>query len=393
MNLKKPGVEQTSSSAPGASEDYLTALGYMERFDKPGNLDQAIALLQKSIALDPKFAVSYAELGEALRMKSSLTKDSKWLADAEANCRKSLALNPDLPSPYVTLGNLHSDQQHDLALQEFQHALTLDPHNASAERGLGLTYEKLGRSQEAEAALQKAVAFQPGNWERYNELGNFYDRQNRHAEAIDELKHAQQLTPDNSDVMINLASAEMDAGDPKLLPAAEALLKEAISVAPSYAAYADLGQILSEEGRHAEAAEVTERALSMNDKDYEVWVNLLGQYEWLNNPALADYARRRAAALLEQTVKINPQDAAAQAVLADFYAGLHDKAQTLDHIHTALALAPDDPQNLATIADAYENLGDRKASLAYVQLALHKGYSLQQMKTDPEMRAILPLLK
>jgi serine/threonine-protein kinase len=395
MNLKTPaaGSQQgASSSDAGAYEDYLTALGYMQRFDKPGNLDQAITLLQKSIALDPKFAVSYAELGEAFRVKSSLTKDPKWLADAEANCRKSLQLNPDLPAAYVTLGGLHSNQERSLALQEFQHALSLDPHNASAEAGLGNVYEKMDRLPEAEAAYQKAVALQPEDWERYNALGNFYDRQNQHAEAIEQLKHAQQLTPDNSDVLINLASAEMDAGDSKLLPAAEALLKQAVSLAPSYAAYADLGQILSEEGRHAEAAEATERALSIDDKDYEVWVNLLNQYEWLDNPALADYARRRAATLLEQTIKTNPQDASAQAVLADFYAGLHDKAQTVNHIHTALALTPDDPQNLATIADAYENLGDRKSSLAYVQLALRKGYPLQQLKTDPEMRAVVPLI-
>jgi tetratricopeptide (TPR) repeat protein len=246
--------------------------------------------------------------------------------------------------------------------------------------------------QEAEAARQKAVAFQPENWERYNALGNFYDRQNRHADAIAELKHAQQLTPDNSDVLINLASAEMDAGDPKLLPEAEALLKQAVSLAPSYAAYADLGQILSEEGRHAEAADATEKALSIDDKDYEVWVDLLNQYEWLNNPVLADYARRRAATLVEQTVKANPQDASAHAWLADFYSGLHNRTEALDHIHTTLALTPNDPQNLATIADAYENLGDHKASLTFAQMALRKGYPLQQLKTDPEMQAVLPLL-
>ena len=33
------------AAAPAAYESYVKALGYMQRYDKPGNLDQAIAAL------------------------------------------------------------------------------------------------------------------------------------------------------------------------------------------------------------------------------------------------------------------------------------------------------------------------------------------------------------
>ncbi len=40
------------SVKPAAYEDYLAALGYMQRYDKPGNLDSAISLLQNAMKTD-----------------------------------------------------------------------------------------------------------------------------------------------------------------------------------------------------------------------------------------------------------------------------------------------------------------------------------------------------
>jgi serine/threonine-protein kinase len=396
MNLKTPGAETqqaTSSSAPGAYENYLTALGYMQRRDKPGNVDKAIDLLQKSIALDPKFAVSYAELGEALRTKSAISRDPKWLPQAEAYCSTSLKLNPDLPGAYVTLGLIHRDRQQDLALQEFQRALSLDQRSADAESGMGSLYETLGRLPEAEAAFQKAIALQPEDWEKYEALANFYDRHNRRAEAIVQLQHAQQLSPDNGQVMINLASVEIDSGDPKLFPSIEVLLKKAITLDPSYAAYADLGQLYSEEGRYAEAAAVTEKALTIDDHDYLVWANLINFYESLDQKDKTDRAREKAIVVLERVIKANPRDATAHSLLADEYAHSQHRQQALEQIQSAYALAQDDPQILGDIADAYEGLGDQARALETIKTALQKGLPMDQLKSDPEAKGLIARLK
>jgi serine/threonine-protein kinase len=45
-----------SGSMPGAYESYLKALGYIQRYDKPGNLDLAIAALDSALEKDPRFA-------------------------------------------------------------------------------------------------------------------------------------------------------------------------------------------------------------------------------------------------------------------------------------------------------------------------------------------------
>ncbi|MGH9523372.1 MAG: protein kinase domain-containing protein, partial [Terriglobales bacterium] len=49
----------------GAYELYLKALGYTQRYDKPGNLDLAINALNSAVKTDPRFALGFAELGDA----------------------------------------------------------------------------------------------------------------------------------------------------------------------------------------------------------------------------------------------------------------------------------------------------------------------------------------
>src|SRR5271163_4178144 len=66
----------------GAYELYLKALGYTQRYDKPGNLDLAIAALDKAVNTDPRFALGFAQLGEAYRLKYQRDKDSKWIDEA-----------------------------------------------------------------------------------------------------------------------------------------------------------------------------------------------------------------------------------------------------------------------------------------------------------------------
>lgn len=92
---------------PAAYEDYLTALGYMQRYDKPGNVDLAIQALKNSVMTDPRFALGYAQLGEAYRLKNRLDQNPNWLAEAQANCRKAAEIDNQIPAVHVTLARIH----------------------------------------------------------------------------------------------------------------------------------------------------------------------------------------------------------------------------------------------------------------------------------------------
>lgn len=305
----------------GAYESYLKALGYTQRYDKPGNLDLAIAALDNAVKADPRFALGFAQLGEAYRLKYQLDKNTKWIEEALANCQKAEQLNDRLPVVYVTLGHIHRNTgKYDLALQEYQRALQLDPRSADAVIGLAESHDSAGRPADAEAAYRKAIALRPDSWDAYNYLGNFlYDHQ-RYDEAIAQFRRAIELTPDNAPLYLNLASVYIDMGDPKHYAEAEQLLRKSIALEPSYPAYTNLGYLYIQQQKYAEAAEAEEKALQLNDKDYQTWGNLMLAYEWLKDNEKAGQARDREIALLEQAAQETPRDAIVQSDLGLLYA-------------------------------------------------------------------------
>ncbi len=191
----------------GAYELYLKALGYTQRYDKAGNLDLAINALDDAVKADPKFALGYAQLGEAYRLKYQLDKNTKWIDEALANCQKAQQLDDRLPVVYVTLGHIHRNTgKYDLALQEYQRALQFDPRSADAVIGLAESYDSAGRTSDAESAYRKAIALRPNSWDGYNYFGSFLDDHQRYDEAIIQFRHAIELTPDNAALYLNLAA-------------------------------------------------------------------------------------------------------------------------------------------------------------------------------------------
>jgi serine/threonine-protein kinase len=391
INVTADMLRNTGGSVdPAAYEQYLSANGYMQRYDKPGNLDLAIKALRSAIKTDHRFALGYSQLGEAYRLKYIREQNPAWLIEALANCKIAVELDDRLPSVYVTLGNLHNKSgKYDLAVEEFQHALELDPRNSQAVLGLASSYERAGRITDAEAAYKKAADLRPDSWDGYEELGLFYNRQAKYPQAIAAYRRALEITPDNAQVYLNLGGAYIEAGDPKQFPEAEQALKKSLAMNPSYAVYANLGSLYSIEKKWAEAADVTEKALALNSNDYLVWDNLAAYYKWLNQKDKVEQVRARMLPMVESKVASDPRDAMAQAVLANLYAEKGMKAQALTRIRSADGLSPDDPQVLQEVADAAEKLGDRKAALGYINRALQKGATIDSLASDPDLQELV----
>jgi eukaryotic-like serine/threonine-protein kinase len=393
MDVKaRNGKESGAPGAgkPAAYEEYLKAVGYMERYDKPGNLDCAIESLEEAIKVDPRFALAYAQLGEAYRLKYQLDKDPKWLDDALSNCQKAAEIDSRATAVYVTLGRIHEmSGKHDLAVQEFQRVLDFNSRDVGALSGIARSYENAGRIQEAEAAYRKAVALRPDYWDGYEELGFFYDRQGRYPEAIAQLQQAVSLTPDNAQIYANLGAVYSDADNPKLFPDAEKALKKSLELSPSYAAYANLGNLYYIEKRYAESAAMTEQALQLNSNDYLVWNNLIVAYEWLNETKKANLARVQMLEVLQRYIKVQPQDALAQSLLAILYADNKLRQEAVIRMQTAEALAPNDPQVIENVGIAYEMLGERLQAIKYIGEAVRRGLPPDQLQNDPNLQKLL----
>ena len=381
----------TGGSANSAAyEDYLTALGYTERFDKPGNLDRAVTSLERAIKTDPGFALGYAQLGEVYRLKYQVEQNPHWLEEALARCQKAVELDNRLPATFVTLAQIHDVLgKRELALQEFHQALDLDPKNAAALSGLARSFERSGRIADAEKAFQDAAAMSPEDWDGYNSLGGFYDRHGKYTQAIAAYRRALQITPDNAELYSNLAAAYLDAGGQQSLAQAEQALRKSLALNPSYPAYANLGNLYLQEKRYPEAATATEQALKLNGNDYQVWNNLMLAYEGSRQTDKAEEVRRKAEQLVRQVVELKPRDATAQSMLAAFYAQDKLKDKALAGIRTSLALQLDDPNVLGNVATAYELLGDRELALKYAQMSLRKGYALEELAMDPNLQSLI----
>ena len=133
-----------------------------------------------------------------------------WLEQAAANCDKAVEIDERLPAVHVTLsGHLNLTRaKMDLALQEFQKALNINPRDASAVSGLARVYERMDHPAEAEANYKRAIALRPDYWDGYTALGDFYDRsespERRHRFPVP--ARDRELTPDNPAVYSNLGA-------------------------------------------------------------------------------------------------------------------------------------------------------------------------------------------
>jgi eukaryotic-like serine/threonine-protein kinase len=392
MKVNASDVSQaaTGSVAPSAYEPYLKALGYLQRYDKPGNPDLAISALNSAVENDPRFALGYATLGEAYRLKFLMDHNPASVEQALANCRKAVKIDERLPAVHVTLGHLHAKLgKNDLALQEFQKVLEINPRDADALMGMAGVYEQTGHIQDAEANYKRAIALRPDYWDGYRALAEFYDNQKRVQDSIAQYRRIIELTPDNPEAYSDLAVQYMELKDSKSFAAAEAALQKSIQLAPNYQAYANLGWLYILQKRYGEAAAATRKALELNDKDWRVWGNLQLAYTWLKDNEKMRAARAKTLSLLEQYASLNSQEAPVQSMLSMLYAEDKLREKAIQRAKAALALAPKDPSILADIAETYDDLGDRKRAIQYAQESLKNGYALADLQERPALIGLL----
>jgi len=279
--------------------------------------------------------------------------------------------------------------KNDLALQEFQKALDINPRDASALLGLAGLYEKVGRASDAEANYERAITLRPDYWEGHSALGAFYARQKRVQDSLSQYRRVIELTPDSPEAYSDLGAEYMDLNDSSSNSAAEAAFQKSIQLSPNYQAYANLGWLYMNQNRYAESAAATRKALELNDKDWRVWSNLQLAYTWLKDDEKLRPVRAKTLSLLEQYASVNSQEAPVQSMLSMLYAEDKLREKALTHANSALALAPKDPWILADIAETYEDLGDRKRAIQFARDSLKKGYTLADLKQRPALLGLL----
>jgi len=377
------GTRGEGSAAPAAYESYLKGLSFLQRYDKPGNLDTAIQLLEGAVKEDPRFALAFARLGEAQWMKHRYQPDPALLQKALANCERAEEINGQLAPIHVTLGRIYvGTGKYDLAVEEFQRALALDANSAEAYQQISRAYEYLGRVSEAEAALNKAVALRPDYWDVHNSQGSFYYRQRDWPKAAQAFRKVIDLTPDNSAAYSNLGVVLKQMGDEA---GARRMYEKSIELNPTYNAYNNLAVIYYNAGEWSKAAAAYEKSLKLNDRDYRPWIGLGMAHHAAGHVEESHMAFTRALRMVQTESARSPNNADIKADEALLCARLERPGEAQSLMSSALALAPSDNTILYQAGVVYVLLGRKDTGMAYLRSSLAHGYSKDRMRRDPDL--------
>ena len=187
--------------------------------------------------------------------------------DADKWFTKSVEWNPGNIQAIYYLGRTkYNENRFDEAIRTFGDCLKLDPKNVRAEDNLGLSYEGLGRTDDAIAAYRQAIAWQSDlplkNSGPYIDLGAILIDNNRPEDGVPLLLQAVAITPRDVKAHRELGKAYLHMNR---LPDARKELETAVQLAPQNASlHFMLGQTYRREGLSDKAKAEFDRYAALN---------------------------------------------------------------------------------------------------------------------------------
>src|SRR5437899_122325 len=270
---ERRALQVHGTQVAGAYDFYLQGSGYLQNYDRVENLDNAIQVFEGALALDPNYALAYAGLGKASSKKYESSKEPRWVQSSRRDCERALSLNSGLPAAHVCLGTLYKGTgAYQKAVREFERALEAEPTSDEAFRGLADAYERLGKPAEAEKTYRRAIELRPHYWAGYSWLGVFYYHQARYAEAAEMFKQVVALVPDSFRGYSNLGAVYVQQGR---YQDSIVTLERSVSIRPTGPAHSNLATAYFHQRRFADAARNFEEAVKLDERNYELWRNLV----------------------------------------------------------------------------------------------------------------------
>ena len=255
-------IQQGASTAGDAQaaqfKDPNAALAQMAKTNAEASLAEytAGARYRKPNAADLRVvAFDYVILGDYVDADKWLTRALEW--------------NPQDSEGWYYLGRAkYNENRFDEAVQAFQQCLRLDPKNVKAEDNLGLSFEGLGRLEDATSAYRQAIAWQaeatPAKLSAgpFEDLGSLLLDENNPQDAITYLLRASEISPQESRVHEKLGKAYSELSR---LPEAQRELEKAVELSPQNPRlHFMLGQVYRKEGLIEKAKAELARSAALN---------------------------------------------------------------------------------------------------------------------------------
>ena len=364
-------------------EEYAQARWFLERFDVPGNLDNAMTILNRVIAREPAFALAHASLGEAAWRKWQATKDPKWSAAALEHALEALRLSPDQPEVRYAVALIYQGTgRRAEALSEMEQVARQRPTNDDVQRLMGRLYADTGRLDEGLAALRKAIALRPGFSGNHAALGNVAFRAGLYDQAIPAFERYCELRPDSASAHQRLGTAYHAAGN---LEAALRNYERALEISPNANAYSNVGTLHFDAGRYAEAEKAYTRAVDLEPRNPSLHRNLADAMAKAGHVRGSADQYSKAVALANDMLSVNPKDAPMLSVKAVGLARTGHLADAMAASTAALQLAPSDSNILYDNALILTLMARKAEALEVLTRAVAAGYSPKRLEHDPDL--------
>ena len=203
-------------AVPGRSAAYDLYIRGKVKADSE-NLDdarEAIVLLEAAVALDPAYAVAYAQLARAYNtcaFKFTSQSEGRRLREhADVALAKALDLDPNLAEAHFARGLILWTQAkgfpHEQAIRSFRKALELDPGADETHHQLSMVYSHVGLLDEAQRHVGRALELNPSNTMARFRVGVYTAWQCRFDDALTVLKS---VPPAVSPFLVDRVKAEV----------------------------------------------------------------------------------------------------------------------------------------------------------------------------------------
>jgi len=249
------------------------------QFIASGNYQDAIDNLKRATMLKPTYIEAWSELGKAY------TKVKDFEGGITA-FEKALEIDPGNKALIGSIGYNYLYMENWDRAEEYYRMLTADDEmDYEGNVHLGFIFQKREDIPQAIGYYERALQSRPGDATTMGTLANLYDKQGDEAKRIEFLTRAIEAAPNNFKLKTQLGSAFLKTKEyGKAIPIFEDLTVQF----PDVAAYQqNLGLVLSQTDRKAEAPAALEKAIALKGDDPYIFAVLSQIYNELGQPAKA----------------------------------------------------------------------------------------------------------
>ena len=394
LRAKLTGQEEQVIAAkptdnPEAYDAYLRGLAYnVKTYPTSANVLGAQKYLREAVRLDPKFALGWALLSYVDArgyITQSVQPTVALREEARQAGKTALTLQPNLGEAVVAKGAYHYWilKDYDTAVRYFEQARQLLPSSSLIPELLAYVARRRGQWDRSKAYFNEAERLDPRNVNLLTQQATTDIALRRFPEALRKLNQVLDITPDDVDTLVTMATIAQAEGD---LPRAVSLL------APLHPGADDSGavemqvyqailerrpaQIMS---RLKEILAKPDPALGYINGELRFWLGWA--QDVAGDHAAAQESWRQARSELEPFLKEQPDNYSLIGDLALTSMGLGDKAAALALSERAIAVNPIEkdaivgPIPIEILARVAARMGEPDRAIAALQRLLSIPYS------------------